>query len=214
MMTNRGIGLLLALFLLGCGSSSSTKKIVDASATGRDGAAPEAAAPADGPAAPTETASAPDTTSRTDAAAPDGAPGVDGASPQDVPQTIDATPAVDQPSAADGAGQRLDGAGSVDSRPAIDAARSDGAGVDVGLSLPDVGLALPDVGIPDVGFTLPDLRNLLPDLAGGANCSNLAACCPNVVAALQTTCNNAVTAGTDSTCAALLATFTLAGYCP
>jgi hypothetical protein len=212
MTTNRVCGLLLAILILGCDSSSGSKKIPggDAATTGGDGAAPDTALPAERPAdAATETAAPSDTppTTKSDAAALDGGPGADAA--RDTAQATDAFAPLDQQSALDTAG-RPDGGTGIDATAGLDSGAAD-----VSFTLPDVSFTLPDVSLPDVSFNIPDISALLPDLgAPGTNCAVLAACCPSLSALLQSMCTTAVATDTDNTCATLLLTLKLAGDCP
>jgi len=212
MTTNRALGLLFAIFILGCDSSSGSKKIPggDAATTGRDGAVPDTALPAERPAdAARETTAPSDTppTTKSDASTPDGAPGADAA--RDIPQATDASAPLDQQSALDTA-SRPDGGTGIDAT-----ARLDAGAADVSFTLPDVSFTLPDVSLPDVSFNVPDISALLPDLgAPGTNCAVLVACCPSLSELLQSMCTTAVATGTDNTCATVLLTLKLAGECP
>jgi hypothetical protein len=191
-----GIGLLLAIFVCGCGTSYDAKKSSgkDASAIPGDGAVTEATPKADTVGTNSDNAGSSDVAL---------APGVDVAPKSDTPQVVDTQATLDQGAVPDSLGKK-------DAAPDVGFALPD-----VGFTLPDVGFALPDVSftLPDVSFTLPDLSFTLPDLSAGSNCPTLAACCPSLASGLQSTCNTVVSNNDDTTCAALISTLSLLGSC-
>jgi hypothetical protein len=215
MTMKRGIGLLLAIFVWGCGTSYDAKKSSgkDASAIPGDAVVTDVAASADLPiGASTETGPKTDTagTNRDNGGSPDVALALDAAPKSATPQAVDTQATLDQGAVLDSPGASPDAAGTVDGS----IGKKDAA-PDAGGSLPDVSFTLPDVSftLPDVSFTLPDVSFTLPDLGVGGNCTTLAACCPSLASGLQSTCNTVVSNNDDTACAALIATLSLLGSC-
>ena len=103
--------------------------------------------------------------------------------------------------------------------------RDAGARPDFGFSIPDFGprpdLSIPDFGpLPDVGrpdFGLPDVSfpdiGPLPDI-GTAFCTDLAVCCGQLPAALQSNCQQIVNTGNQLACYSSLLAFQQGGLCP